>query len=248
MKRLLVIQLVLSAAAPFYCVAQKPIVIETYTGPFPHLYEAVQGYARANFEYPRNVDDILKYWQADKQSAITRKILTDAIIERLDSTTFSRLDKERRHISISHKNRCFVAKYKQDTLFWETTPDYYNPLKGYWEHDRVRMRNFYYVSMKRSDSQVYNDALEEVEQWEFTKGLYRMVGSALPKFWENRRRLKPFKVIILEFKNGELNPKYRRKGFNPKTLPLYDEVGEYVADFAKEYGFSNIIFYYMYDA
>lgn len=246
MKRLFVIQLFLSIVTPFYCVAQEPIVIDAFAGPFPYLYEVVQGYTHANFEYPKNVDDILKYWQEDKQSAITREILTDTIIERLDSTTFSRLDKERRYISISHKNRCFVAKYKQDTLFWETMTNYYKPLKHYWKQDRVRMRNFYYVSMMCSDSQVHNDASEEV-QWEFTKGLYRMVGTALPKFGESRKQLKPFKVIILEFKNGKLSPKYCRKGFNPKALPLYDEVGKYVADFAKEYGFSRIIFYYMYD-
>lgn len=151
MKRLFVIQLFLSIATQFYCVAQEPIVIDAFAGPFPYLYEVVH-----------------------------------------------RISEER-------------GRY-----------------------------------MMRSDSQVHNDASEEV-QLEFTKGLYRMVGTALPKFGESRKQLKPFKVIIFEFTNGKLNPKYCRKGFNPKALPFYDEVGEYVADFAKEYGFSRIIFYYMYD-
>ena len=44
MKRLFVIQLFLSVVTPFYCVAQEQIEIDAFAGPFPYLYEVVQGY------------------------------------------------------------------------------------------------------------------------------------------------------------------------------------------------------------
>lgn len=242
MKR--IIQLFISVAMPLYGVAQESF--DYYAAPFSYLFEVTEGYAEANFAYPTSVDDILKYWQADKRSAITREILTDKVIERLDTLTFSRLDRERRDISIGLENEYFIIRYKQDTLFCRSIPDYRDPLAGYSDLDRATMRNFYHVSMQCSDSQVHNDATEELQS-AFNKGLYRMVASKLPEFRENRKQRKPFKAIILEFQHGTLNPKYCADSFDPDMLPLYADVRRYVADFAAKHRFTRIIFYYMYD-
>lgn len=240
--------LILLLATRFNVAAQQPEEVEFLNG-FPYLSRVVEVYAVDNFEYPTSPDDILRYWQMYKKAKTSREILTDETIRILDTLTFTRLENERQHISLQFTDdkKYFVGRFKQDTLFALQTINFHDPLENYWELDAAYMRNFYDVSMQRADSLGFNIARTYDEQYRFQHGLYKTVTVGCPEFWENRRQRKVFKTIVLVFENDSLTAKYREQGFDPTTLPFYDEVRKYVANFAEEHDLARIIFYYMYD-
>ena len=248
MKNIYILSSLLLLTTLFNSIAQQSNDFDVTDKKFPYLYELVEGYVADNFEYPVTVDEILAYWQADKCSARTREILTDQTIRILDTLTFSRLEQEREHIKFrfSENRDYYIVCFKQDTLFALPTINFCNPSAGYAPIDGANMRNFFRVSMQRSDSHEFNIATEEM-QYLFNKGLYDMVATKLPEFRKNRKQKKVFNSTVLIFENGNLTSQGRTGNFAPTVLPLYDDVREYAASFASEHKLSRIIFYYMYD-
>jgi len=216
---------------------------------FPYFSQVVECYTVDNFEYPTTVDDVLRYWQMYKKARTSREILTDKTIQMLDTLTFARLEKERRHISLQFTidKRFFIACFKQDTLFALPIINFHNPSADYSKFDAAYMRNFFDVSMQRADSLGFNIARTYDEQYLFQRELYKTITAEYPEFWENRKQRKVFNTIVLVFENNKLIAKYREPDFDPSILPFYDQVRKFVMDFASRHKLARIIFYYMYD-
>lgn len=240
--------LILLLAMRFDVTAQQTLN-ENFSNDFPYLSQVVEEYAVDNFEYPITVDDVLKYWQMYKTAKTSREILTDRTIQILDTLTFARLEREHRDISFQFNDdkKYFVIRFKQDTLLAQPTINFRNPSAGYGEFDAAYMRNFFDVSMQRADSLGFNIARTYDEQYLFQRELYKTITVKHPEFWENRKQRKVFNTIVLVFENDNLTAKYHGPNFDSTTLPFYNEVRKYVANFAKKHDLARIIFYYMYD-
>lgn len=216
---------------------------------FPYLYQIIGEYAADNFEYPTSVENILEYWKHERKSKRLHLLFERSLIRAVDTMTFKRLARERDQISLgfTENNEFFFVCYKQDTLFTMPTKNFQNPSKDYFDIDASRMNLFFWTSMFRTKAPHYSHVHDEDEHFRFHRGIYKMISDMNPEFNENRRQRKAFKTLVLVYEDGNLTAKYREQEFDPATLPFYEEIRQYVTDYAQKHRFFRIIFYYMYD-